>query len=49
MAVTGQRAYIYHFASYMMHFQKIMVYNISAVGEDVRLAYCDLTSFELSL
>ena len=35
-----------HFASYIMYFQKVIVYNIPAVGEEGLLAYCDLMSFE---
>ena len=39
-----------HFASYIiMSFQKIIVYDISAVGEEGLLAYCDLMSVEISL
>ena len=49
MAVTGQRANMCHFVSYIMQFQKSIVYNIPAVGEENLLAYCDLMSFELSL
>ena len=49
IAVTSQSAYLCHFASYIMLFQKVIVYSISAVGEEGLLAYCDLMSFELSL
>ena len=49
MAVTGQRANMCHFVFYIMQFQKSIVYNIPAVGEEGLLAYCDLMSFELSL
>ena len=42
MAVAGKRAKLCHFASYIMYFQKVIVYNIPAVGEEDLLAYCDL-------
>ena len=34
MVVTGHRANMCHFASYIMQFQNIIVYIIPAVGED---------------
>ena len=37
------------FTSYIMQFQKVIVYNIPAVEEEGLLANCDLMSFELSL
>ena len=49
MAVASQRAIMCHFASYIMYIQKVIVYNIPAVGEDGLLAYCDLMSFEFLL
>ena len=50
MAVTGRRANMCHFTSYIiMLFQKVIVYDISAVGEEGLLAYCDLMSVEISL
>ena len=49
IAVTSQSANLCHFASYIMYFQKVIVYNIPAVGKEGLLAYCDLMSFELSL
>ena len=49
MAVADQRANMCHFASHIMFFQKVIMYNIPAVGEDGLLAYCDLISFEFSL
>ena len=37
-----------HFASYIiMLFQKVIIYDISAVGEEGLLAYCDLMSVEI--
>ena len=48
MAVIGQRANMCHFVSYIMLFQKSMVYNILAVGEEGLLAYCDLMPFDYS-
>ena len=36
-------------ASYSMDFQKVIVYNIPAVGEEGLLAYCDQMPFEFSL
>ena len=47
MAVTEQRASVCHFVSYIMLFQKSIVYNIPAGGEEGLLAYSDLMSFEL--
>ena len=35
MAVAGLRANMCHFASYIKYFQKLIVYNIQAVGEKV--------------
>ena len=49
MAVTGQRANMCHFVSYIMLFQKVIVYIIPSVGEEGILAYCDLMSIWLSL
>ena len=49
MSAAGQRANMCHFASYIMYFQKVIVYNIPAVGEKGLLAYCYLKSFEFSL
>ena len=49
MAVAGQRANMCHFASYIMFFQRVIVYNFQAVGEEGLLLYCDLMSFEFSL
>ena len=46
MAVTGQRATMSHFASFIMYFQKVIVYNIPAVGEEGLIAFCYLMSFE---
>ena len=39
---------MFNFASHTMQFQKVIVYNIPAVGEESLLAFCDLMSFELS-
>ena len=49
MVVTGQRANMFHFASYILKFQKIIVYSIPAVREEGLFASCDLMPFELSL
>ena len=49
MAVADQKACMCHCASYIMYFQKVIVYNIPTVGEEGLLAYCDLMSFEFSL
>ena len=49
IVVTSQRAFLCHFASYIMKFQKVIVYSIPAVVEEGLLAYCDLMSSELSL
>ena len=49
MAVADQRANMCHFASYVMFFQKVIMYNIPVVGEDGLLAYCDLMSLDFSL
>ena len=49
IAVTSQSANLCQFASYIIKFQKVIVYSIPAVGEEGLLAYCDLMSFELSL
>ena len=49
MVVTGQGADMCHYAAYITSFQKVIVYNIQAVGKEGLLANCDLMSFELSL
>ena len=49
MVVAGQRANICHFASYIMYFQRVIVYNTPSVGREGILAYCDLMSLEFSL
>ena len=49
MVVAGQNANMCYFALYTMWFQKIIVYNIPAVGKEGLLASCDLMPFEVTL
>ena len=55
MAVADQRANMCHFASYLhlvfnvFFLQKVIVYNIPAVGEEGLWAYCDLVLFDFLL
>ena len=38
-----------YFASYIMYFQKVNVFNIQTVGGEGLLAYCDIMAFEFPL